>query len=636
MARLIVQIDGKQIADLPLDQDQSYVLGRGQGADIKLPANRGVSREHLRLQFEDGYWTLRLTARYGQLKVDDTAVSEVRLDREMTVHSSPMELTFKPDPKAEMSSSSEVAPSPKMDETASKTLVVPTDPAPVFEEGTQVGSVSYVPYLRILNRQSGKEELIKLEGSAWTLGRDSSCDISLEDGRASRRHIQITSKQNSFYIKDLKSANGTTLNDEPLEANEELELASGDQILLGNTSLTFELRDPSFAHQSPYGAVTPVGGDLDTTFQDLSRHRISLRKLDWQKHKVRIAIGLVLPLLLYGLFLEPDAPAPTPQSRGGESHLSSQGVSFEQLPPEKQRAVRDGFNLIKNLYVQGKYELCISEIVKLHEVVPQYENSQELMVFCKNGAELALKERELERQKEVAAENEKFIQTVVTECQSQITSSITVEQVRACLQPAIERDPSHPMISQLESQAESMEAARLASEKRQQASEQRRSQGLRLLARARQLKSSGQIPAAINAYEDFIRGNYPLDTKVISESERDLASLKMSLNKVIERQLSSCQEKFKSQDYKGSVLACNDVLKLQSKNSDAIALKSKAMNELKRELKSAYEDSVIEESMGNVDGAKERWRQIMNRSLPQEDYYEKAKKKLQRYGMEGM
>ena len=52
---------------------------------------------------------------------------------------------------------------------------------------------------------------------------------------------------------------------------------------------------------------------------------------------------------------------------------------------------------------------------------------------------------------------------------------------------------------------------------------------------------------------------------------------------------------------------------------------------LRREMKSLYEDSVLEESMGNVDAAKEKWNNILKSDLPSDEYTTKAKMKLQKY-----
>lgn len=61
-------------------------------------------------------------------------------------------------------------------------------------------------------------------------------------------------------------------------------------------------------------------------------------------------------------------------------------------------------------------------------------------------------------------------------------------------------------------------------------------------------------------------------------------------------------------------------------------MRSHSIEEMRKELKSIYEDSVLEESMGNVDGAKEKWKQIMDKSVPGDEYYNRAKRNTDKYG----
>jgi hypothetical protein len=50
-------------------------------------------------------------------------------------------------------------------------------------------------------------------------------------------------------------------------------------------------------------------------------------------------------------------------------------------------------------------------------------------------------------------------------------------------------------------------------------------------------------------------------------------------------------------------------------------------------MKAIYEDSVLEESLGNIDSAKEKWKHLMLEDLQSDEYYNKAKLKLQKYGV---
>ncbi|NJL25011.1 MAG: hypothetical protein HC902_07445 [Calothrix sp. SM1_5_4] len=102
------------------------------------------------------------------------------------------------------------------------------------------------------------------------------------------------------------------------------------------------------------------------------------------KNKVRAALYILAPLLivLAALPKKKSETAPRDPASGGAS------VNFEKLTKEQKSVVKDSFNLARNLYVQGKYALCLTELAKLHEIIPQFENSKELQSFCDQGLEL--------------------------------------------------------------------------------------------------------------------------------------------------------------------------------------------------------------------------------------------------------
>ncbi|MFI6171504.1 BTAD domain-containing putative transcriptional regulator [Nocardia sp. NPDC051052] len=70
------------------------------------------------------------------------------------------------------------------------------------------------------------------------IGRMTDNDLVLDDPKASRYHAHIMPSRAGLLIKDLHSANGVYVNDDPIE-NGAL-LADGDEIRIGATMLTFQ------------------------------------------------------------------------------------------------------------------------------------------------------------------------------------------------------------------------------------------------------------------------------------------------------------------------------------------------------------------------------------------------------------
>jgi DNA-binding winged helix-turn-helix (wHTH) protein len=72
-------------------------------------------------------------------------------------------------------------------------------------------------------------------GNRWTispagvtLGRDSGCEVVIDDRQVSRRHAKVDRRAGKTYITDLASKNGTCVNGVPVK--DEVELKDGDLV----------------------------------------------------------------------------------------------------------------------------------------------------------------------------------------------------------------------------------------------------------------------------------------------------------------------------------------------------------------------------------------------------------------------
>ncbi len=70
-----------------------------------------------------------------------------------------------------------------------------------------------------------------------TIGRSPEADVVILDEKASRIHCGIRFWDGEFYIKDLKSKNGTYVNGERIDM---VKLTPGDRIRIGSVTMIFE------------------------------------------------------------------------------------------------------------------------------------------------------------------------------------------------------------------------------------------------------------------------------------------------------------------------------------------------------------------------------------------------------------
>jgi hypothetical protein len=95
--------------------------------------------------------------------------------------------------------------------------------------------------LLVIERGNDKGLTVKMEpAKAYVGGRENpAAAIQLTDPMASRSHFQISSVNGSWRIKDMKSRNGTLLNDEKLKPDVEQEIKIGDKVQVGETIFSF-------------------------------------------------------------------------------------------------------------------------------------------------------------------------------------------------------------------------------------------------------------------------------------------------------------------------------------------------------------------------------------------------------------
>jgi len=75
------------------------------------------------------------------------------------------------------------------------------------------------------------------------IGRDPSCDFTLDDSTVSAQHSRLTFRRRQWWIEDLRSTNGTSLNQEPVTTP--MVITSGDELHCGQVTLTVTIGESS-------------------------------------------------------------------------------------------------------------------------------------------------------------------------------------------------------------------------------------------------------------------------------------------------------------------------------------------------------------------------------------------------------
>ena len=690
MAKLIVKLHGKEVSVVDLVEGMEYISGRSQDCQIPLANQKGISRHHVKIYQDNGEWIAQLVSRYGSLIYDGEAAEAIQLLDGTSFQVPPYEFTFvqtaaplaeisdqpqddtgqAPGPTAVTSAVTSTAPTsalpqpygngpgiPSGTQQNNNSMVpsggaqgqTPSQPKGNLE-ATSPGVTDLVPYLRIRYAGHDRDDVLELEGHLWVAGRDANCEIPIDDGHVSRRHFELTQTNEGLYLTDLGSANGTEINGQPVTAHEPHRLNSGDRITIMDLTIILEMRDVEFKNklmvvndlplpQMPenqnFNAPVAFNPNLYFDPEGPSAVRLPVPQAkgpqafikNLKKNKIRMALVILVPLMILGLLMDN-------KKKDGKKDSSSQdGPAYENLSPEQKAAVKDIFNLARGQYTQGNYELCLAELNKLHEIVPFYEDSKSLQNQCVTGSEMTRENQELERKERERAIAHQKIQYHVSICRTKLNNQSTIEDAKNCLAPAIELDPENAAIAEIISSIEAREADKRQRDMANNARQARVRAGESQYQRAKGLYKKGRLRESIQEYERYLVGGFPDPKNLNKQAKRELASVRKDLNNKVQEKLSLCKNHYDKKNYKPAIEACDLALKEDPNHKEARSIRTAVLSDLRRQMKAIYEDSVLEESLGEIEGAKEKWKKILQNDIESDDYYNKAKRKLRKYGI---
>jgi len=676
MAKIRVLLHGNLAAELNLVSGQEYFAGRGSNCQIILANERGISRQHVKIFEQNNLWCVQLTSKYGGLVYNGQTTEFLELSGSTQFSVPPYEFIYEEDiivaPAPEDVPSQKVAQADLSIESNDSSAPVALDISPADHTGgsnggnldaTVAGASTLVAYLKIVNTKTRTEEILKLEGNVWAAGRHPTCEIVINDSAISRKHFDISRTPEGYHVTDHGSSNGTKVNGEKIPASTPFQIISGDVITVRHIEIIFEIHDgeyenrmnlvPSFADNAELSVeyVPPTDENQPDEHGHIENH-LALRNQEhgnmsppvlrippsqqsnshgFKPNKLHYIIGGLLVVVVYGLISNDTNKSNQPPGVGTTESPSKTPTA--PLSAEKQKEVQDVFNLAHGYYLQRKYTLCLSNLEKLHSMTAFHANSKEVENLCRQALELEQIEMDRQRKEAARVETENRIRKTVADCRLQLKPTTTTDEMTACLSPALELDPQNSAATDLLLQVQVQEQTKNDKVERQIAFNRRKQEGQKIYNRAMSLYKSGKLKEALKEFRRYSSGRYPGLNQLDDEASRNITSIQSNLDQELAQQIALCQGALERSDLKTAIMSCNRVLKENPGNAQAIEIKNKAFAQLRREMKPLYEDSVLEESMGNIQAAKEKWQKIIQSSVPQDDYYKKANQKLKKYGL---
>jgi tetratricopeptide (TPR) repeat protein len=274
------------------------------------------------------------------------------------------------------------------------------------------------------------------------------------------------------------------------------------------------------------------------------------------------------------------------------------------------------------------------EVTKIHQLVPVYEESKNLEKLAEVAIQTQLDQQRAEAQEKEKAEMDEKIRRTVAQCRTKISSKIEMKTIDDCLSPVIALNPEHADILALKSQVDQIIAARLQSQEKQAEYQAllRRQKGL--FDKAVALKQAGKPLEALVAYDDVVKSKLPDPQNYKLQSKQEIASIQQDLATKQGELEKTANDQSKAGNLKGAITTLKQAIEINPENEVLKGRVNSMLGELKKQMQVLYQEGVLEESVGEVETAKTKWKKIIEQSLPEEDYYKKARSKIKKYEAE--
>lgn len=661
--KLIVSLQGKVHQQLELDPSREYLIGRGEGNHIELEKFPGISRRHMRVVNVNQRWQVEVLSKIESFFVNGEPVGHLVLEEGSQFSLGPYSFTI----------AQEQAMPIAVGESGGEGQVVPAPPevsaVVTADDNTAIARTTGAPFIRIYSEALRVDRMLRLEGSAWVGGRDKSCAIALEDAHCSRRHFEITATPQGYFVTDLESANGTFVNGQKLRAGDPWRLNPGDKISVSQTQIQFEIRDTEFQRRLELvpqevlaqksievkeereewvvpAAPEVQSNDISNEYAKQLAAYSAYYKEYFQKYeeeiatatntvsyskKKRILVFATVALLLIAVV----AFFAMPTKKGPSKQASNPSDPFSMLLPEQQTLIKDSYQLAKDLITHRKYVMAQDELNKIHQLLPSgYKDSLQLAAEAKRAIEVRRDAEEIERIKREKEEMARKVEEIISKCKASIQPKTTAEEIRACLQPAIEMDPENSELKALLALVDSAQRER-EEEMRNKATQRSRVQALEALCRrADDPKLEDDEQALRKALQACIASKLPDPRKLREEAQRRLEALDKSIEERVALHLTNAEAAYQRKEYRTAMIEIRRIRRLKARHKPALALMDKIEADTNLQMKNLYNDSILEESYGKIELAKEKWNKIIEMGLFESDYHKRAVRKLQRYGVQ--
>lgn len=486
-----------------------------------------------------------------------------------------------------------------------------------------------VPYTKFL-LEDNKEILI---------GRSVECDIVLKDSEVSSKHARLKKTLSFCILEDLNSGNGTFYKGERVNR---AELVSGDEFVIGGTTFSVEVQSDLIdaesdrlmpveenqvieteeiveeeSHFDELGAEEPVAGG-----------KFSLKAILADPKKKRI-FYIVLVLFLVLLFVD-DGSESTSTSASKKPDAKKEPLKPKKnLSREMLEQLEQSYLLARSYFSEGKYAESIAELDKIRPIDPDYKETAALYKTAKQGLQ-QLQEAERKKREE---EERKIKMVKVKELLEKARLAVKDKQVILAdelFSQIFELDPENVDVASLKLELDAYKKELAEKKEEEERRKKIRQEMISSLAPGKNAYLKKEWYKAILNLERFLNKE-DLDEDLVSEASSMLKESKENLDKQVAPLIGQARSYKEGQDLKNAYQAYNTILNIEPSNSEAINEVDSIKDILDSRSKKVFREALILYDLSLYDEARDKFKEVLQVSPTNSEYYEKAAKKLKEF-----
>lgn len=136
------------------------------------------------------------------------------------------------------------------------------------------------------------------------------------------------------------------------------------------------------------------------------------------------------------------------------------------------------------------------------------------------------------------------------------------------------------------------------------------SQRRQLFERAVVLVRKGKVLDAISALIEILRLHFPIQKIQKKNQNKKVDALQKKIQEDLKKYAAEAEQAYNQKNYRAAIKKLEDAIRLNPQIRFIKDTHAQYSKELSNQVKALYGDSILEENLGNIDSAKEKWRKI--------------------------